>query len=127
MKKIFFSLSVLLVFCLFSCSYDYQKFFFRGPHVDERAKEIKKFSSPEITGDKVNFVVVTDLHFGGKKEREEEMFFKSLKNKKIDFILFLGDLVDTGFEDCYLESETFVKKLKSNLCIYINNFIIKDK
>ena len=113
MKKLFFSLSLIL--CLFSCSYDYHKFFFRGPHVDERAKEIKTFPSPSTTDDKVNFLVVTDLHFGGKKERQEELFFKSIKNKKIDFILFLGDLVDTGFEDCYLESEAFVKKLKSNL------------
>ena len=83
MKKIFFSLSVLLVFCLFSCSYDYHKFFFRGPHVDERAKEIKKFSSPEITGDKVNFVVVTDLHFGGKKKEKKKCFSNLLKIKKL--------------------------------------------
>ena len=115
MKKLFYSLSLLLILCLFSCTYDYHKFFFRGPHVDVRAKEIKELSAPVTTDVQINFLVVTDLHFGGKKERQEELFFKSLKNKKIDFILFLGDLVDTGFEDCYLESETFVKKLKSNL------------
>ena len=115
MKKIFFSLSAIFIFCIFSCSYDYQKFFFRGPHVDVRAKEIKKFSSPETTGSQLNFLILTDLHFGGKKERQEKLFLNSIKNKKIDFILFLGDLVDTGFEDNYEESESFVKKIKSKL------------
>ena len=75
MKKIFFSLSVVFIFCLCSCSYDYQKFFFRGPHVDVRAKEIKKFSSPVTTDAQVNFLILTDLHFGGKKDRQEEVFF----------------------------------------------------
>ena len=65
--------------------------------------------------DEINFLIVTDLHFGGKKSRQESLFFNSIKNRKIDFIFILGDLVDTGFEDNYEESESFVKKIKSKL------------
>lgn len=115
MKKVFFSLSLIFVFSLFSCSFDYLKFFFRGPHVDERAATIKKLSSPITSDDEINFLIVTDLHFGGKKSRQESLFFNSIKNRKIDFIFILGDLVDTGFEENYSESESFVKKIKSNL------------
>lgn len=122
MKKIFILPITFLILILFSCSYDYQKFFFRGPHVDERAKEIKKLSSPIKNSSEINFLVVTDLHFGGKNKRPEQQFLNSLKDNKFEFVIFLGDLVDTGFEENYKESEVFVekiKKIKNDVLFYV--------
>lgn len=113
-------LLLLFVGCFFlsSCEYDFHRFFFRGPTPEQRAETLQDISlSPSVAGSKLNFVIITDLHFGSDKHRGESELLDSLKGRPIDFMVLLGDVVEVGFDKYFEECEQFISRLRSHLSL----------
>ena len=71
----------LFLFCcsLVACKYDIYQAFFRGPAIDERASSIIEMESPTLhQKGEISFAIITDLHYGSKKDRSETQVIKSL-------------------------------------------------
>lgn len=119
--------SKLLVCCFFiallcllleACKYDIQRFFFREPVIDSRAEFLKDIQSPFSQGENgnIHFAIITDLHFGREKSHMESEVIQSLKNSEaIDFIVLLGDVVETGSASYFSQCENYINGLKDSL------------
>lgn len=109
----------LFLFCcsLVACKYDIYQAFFRGPAIDERASSIIEMESPTLhQKGEISFAIITDLHYGSKKDRSETQVIKSLAEcKPLDFVVVLGDVVETGFDEYFRECEDFIGRLKGYL------------
>lgn len=114
-KVILFGLICLVSFV--SCKYDIHRFFFRGPRIDDRAASLKEFPPPFAPKNgSIQFAIITDLHFGSKRDRSEAEVIQSLKDTgPLDFIVLLGDVVETGFDSYFSQCEDFIKRLKGYL------------
>lgn len=112
-------LPLLLWGCLWlvSCEYDLQRFFFRDPPPDQRSSELQDVASPPLKGEKLDFMILTDLHFGSDNYMATTELRASLAGRKLDFIVLLGDVVDTGFEEYFRECEDFIRQLRSWLSL----------
>ncbi|MBQ7882355.1 MAG: metallophosphoesterase [Treponema sp.] len=111
--KIYLSFFLLFFILLInSCDYDFQRLFFRGPTPDVRAENITQLQSLVLNASSLDFMVITDLHFGNDKQRAVKELFESVSNKKIDFIVLLGDVVESGKDEYFVECENFIENLK---------------
>lgn len=118
MKKIRLFSLISLFCCLFvACKYDIHQLFFRGPAIDERASSITEIQSPPLhQAGEIRFAIITDLHYGSKKDRGETQVITSLAAcMPLDFLVVLGDVVETGFDDYFRECEIFIDRLKRYL------------
>lgn len=129
-------LAVLLT-CLASCKFDLHRLFFRDPPTDSRSASLEVVAAPSIgsTSGQVRFAVITDLHFGSDKFRAERQLVASLKGRQaeLDFVVLLGDVVETGEDRYFADCEEFVAGLKSalgsDLLVYVvlgNHDLYKD-
>lgn len=109
---------LFLICCLLgACKYDIHQAFFRGPAIDDRASSITTIQSPSLHQEgEIRFAIITDLHYGSKKDRSEAQIIKSLaEGKPLDFVVVLGDVVETGFDEYFRECEIFIDRLKGYL------------
>lgn len=106
---------IFVAFMFASCKYDLQRLFFRDPSPDKRSADLEQIQTPVVVSNPIDFMIVTDLHFGKEKPKAQEEFFASLENRKLDFIVFLGDVVDSGDSENFEEAEQFVQRLKTHL------------
>lgn len=127
--KLLIKVILLGLICLVpfvSCKYDIHRFFFRGPRIDDRAASLKQLPPPFAQKNgSIQFAIITDLHFGSKRDRSEAELIQSLKNAEpLDFIVLLGDVVETGFDSYFSQCEDFIKRLrgflgKQDLPVYV--------
>ncbi len=112
------ALAVLSI-CLASCKYDVHRLFFRDPPTDSRSASLSVVAAPAIrsTSGQVRFAVITDLHFGSHKSRAERQLLASLEGRQaeLDFVVLLGDVVQTGEDRYFADCEEFVARLKKAL------------
>ena len=106
--------------CLFvACKYDIYQVFFRGPVVDDRASSITDIGVLEVDEDgdgAIQFAIITDLHYGsGKNQGENQLINNLSEGDPLDFIVVLGDVVETGFDEYFEQCEDFIDKLKGEL------------
>ena len=109
---------LFLICCLLgACKYDIHQAFFRGPAIDDRASSITTIQSPSLHQEgEIRFAIITDLHYGSKKDRSEAQIIKSLaEGKPLDFVVVLGDVVETRFDEYFRECEIFIDRLKGYL------------
>ena len=90
--KLLIKVILLGLICLVpfvSCKYDIHRFFFRGPRIDDRAASLKQLPPPFAQKNgSIQFAIITDLHFGSKRDRSEAELIQSLKNAEpLVFIL----------------------------------------
>lgn len=106
-----------LICCLFvACKYDIYQVFFRGPVVDDRASSITDLEAHTVNGDIIKFAIITDLHYGsGKSQGENQLISNLSEGGSLDFIVVLGDVVETGFDEYFEQCEDFIGKLKGEL------------
>ena len=106
-----------LICCLFvACKYDIYQVFFRGPVVDNRASSITDIEALTVNGDIIRFAIITDLHYGsGKSQGENQLISNLSEGDSLDFIVVLGDVVETGFDEYFEQCEDFIGKLKAKL------------
>lgn len=105
---------------LTSCQYHIEQALFRPADSRSRSTEIQTYTesteikSPSVGSSAVySAVIITDPHFGAKKERFDEKFYEWMENAWANpdeslrprFMLCLGDVAEHGFKE---EFETYV-------------------
>ncbi len=129
-----------LLTCLASCKFDVHRLFFRDPPTDSRLASLSVVDAPAIhsaASGLVRFAVIADLHFGSDKSRAERQLLDCLASRqdsqKLDFVVLLGDVVETGADRYFADCEEFVGRLKkalgSDVPVYVvlgNHDLYKD-
>lgn len=121
MRKI----AVLLLACALSvssCSYGPYMFNVSETKVDERATDIAEIDPPKTEGTTYSFLIITDPHTGSRVPRSvaerflaiyETMMAEADDTARPQFIINLGDVLDSGRQSQADEYEEFVGRLGS--------------
>lgn len=129
MKKTFRTvLAIFICFFFSGCSVGLHELFGHDEDINTRSGTIKYLSGAELPGisneDNFNFVVFTDIHFGGEKfTRYEKKFLKwidsvkSNPDKKPSFCVCLGDSADHGKPEEFDAYAAFTDEIKTRFGI----------
>lgn len=124
MKKSLFFASLLIIVLFSSCKYGFYEAFYRDNPVEKRSKEIQKISLVDAAGQNINlagkdsfsFIIISDVHFGQKKEYIDKEFISAVKKLAVkpDFCICLGDIAEHGLKSEYTKfDDSVVKELEA--------------
>lgn len=120
MRRAVLSVAFLLAAGLLaSCKYDVHRFFFREPTIDDRAASLRVVAGPGLRpGEGIRLAILADLHFGGGEGRAQEQAVQSLASSgPLDFLVLLGDVVESGFDEYFRQCEDFVGRVRGALSL----------
>lgn len=124
MRNRYLFLCLLFLSCI-SCDFGVHQAFWRPNPVDSRSTEVIQLNNTEFPFDphsmpqKYDCLILTDIHFGNKRNPAwNKVFFTSLKKYRdkhnttpMLFCIILGDTADHGFAVEYETAKTFQQRL----------------
>ena len=118
---------------LSSCNYGLHQFLYRSDEANSRSSSVENLNAqgkaPSINGNSsFSVVVISDVHFGRMShttnDRPDAAFMTWLAQKKdelsaagspLQFCICLGDCVETGYSDEYIQYNKFADKIYDTL------------